>query len=229
MALTPYTAATDIIENLGTNPEDRPTLTDETFKAKFDENAANIKAFLNALILELASTAAGKGASAIGVQDAGGLITATTVEAALAELAGTGRTTESLKSLADLISTHTGETVLQNLSATRDLTVAGVQTINGLAGKIPKAITVRAVVSGTKKVCLGSWAVSQQDNIYQVGSTGNWIPTTSGYAIILSDDGSNSTLGAIQNVGTSSFEINWIKGSSGATGTANLEFDILYH
>jgi hypothetical protein len=111
MALTTYTAATDIIENLGTNPEDRPTLTDETFKAKFDENAANIKAFLNALILELASTAAGKGASAIGVQDAGGLITATTVEAALAELAGTGRTTESLKSLADLLSTHTADLV----------------------------------------------------------------------------------------------------------------------
>ncbi|HRR40395.1 MAG TPA: hypothetical protein P5244_04080, partial [Syntrophales bacterium] len=110
MALTRYTAATDIIENLGTNPEDRTDLTDETFKAKFDENAANIKAFLNALIAELSSTAAGKGASAIGVHDAGGLITATTVEAALAELAGTGRTTESLKSLADLISTHTGNT-----------------------------------------------------------------------------------------------------------------------
>jgi hypothetical protein len=114
MALTPYTAATDIIENLGTNPEDRPTLNDETFKAKFDENAANIKAFLNALILELSSTAAGKGASAIGVQDAGGLITATTVEAALAELAGTGRTTESLKSLADLISTKVNPNVIIN-------------------------------------------------------------------------------------------------------------------
>jgi hypothetical protein len=109
MALTPYTAATDIIESLGTNPEDRPTLTDETFKAKFDENAANIKAFLNALIAELASTDAGKGASAIGVEDAGGLITATTVEAALAELAGTGRTTESLKSLADMINDIKGE------------------------------------------------------------------------------------------------------------------------
>jgi hypothetical protein len=109
MALTPYTAATDIIENLGTNPEDRTTLTDETFKAKFDENAANIKAFLNALIGELASTATGKGASAIGVHDAGELITATTVEAALAELAGTGRTTESLKSLADMIAAIKGE------------------------------------------------------------------------------------------------------------------------
>lgn len=110
MALTPYTAATDIIENLGTNPEDRTDLTDETFKAKFDENAANIKAFLNALIEELASTATGKGASCIGVQDADGRYAGSNVEAILAEIAGTGRTTETLKGLADLISNHTGNT-----------------------------------------------------------------------------------------------------------------------
>lgn len=87
MALTQYTADTDIIETLGTKPEDRPTLTDDTFKAKFDENAANIKAFLNAMIAELASTANGKGASQIGIEDSGGKFTATTVEAALAEYA----------------------------------------------------------------------------------------------------------------------------------------------
>lgn len=45
--ITEYTADTDIIETLGTNPEDRPTLTDDTFKAKFDENAATWKAFFN--------------------------------------------------------------------------------------------------------------------------------------------------------------------------------------
>jgi hypothetical protein len=112
MALTTYTAATDIIENLGTNPEDRPTLTDETFKAKFDENAVNIAAFLNALIAELASTDAGKGASAIGVEDSAGRITATNVEAALAEIAGAGRTTETLKGLADLLSTHTAKNAI---------------------------------------------------------------------------------------------------------------------
>ena len=87
MALNQYTADTDIIETLGTNPEDRPTLTDNTFKGKFDENAANIKAFLNAMIAELASTAAGKGASQIGIEDSGSKFTAATVEAALAESA----------------------------------------------------------------------------------------------------------------------------------------------
>ena len=41
-----------------------------------------------ALVTDLASVSAAKGASLIGIQDAGGLITATTVEGALAELAG---------------------------------------------------------------------------------------------------------------------------------------------
>ncbi len=109
MALTQYTADTDIIETLGTNPEDRPTLTDNSFKAKFDENAANIKAFLNTMIAELASTANGKGASQIGIEDSAGRFTATQIEAALAEIAGAGRTTETVKGLADLISTNDGK------------------------------------------------------------------------------------------------------------------------
>ena len=67
MALTQYTADVDIIGSLGTTPEDRPGMTDQQLKDKFDENAVNIKAFLNALIAELASTANGKGASTIGL------------------------------------------------------------------------------------------------------------------------------------------------------------------
>jgi hypothetical protein len=85
--LTPYTTPTNIIGTLGTDPEDRPTLDDQGLKDKFDQNSVNLAAFLNALIAELASTEAGKGASAIGLQDAGGLFTAADVEAALAEAA----------------------------------------------------------------------------------------------------------------------------------------------
>ena len=48
-----------------------------------------------ALSLTLALTTAGNGASLIGVQDAGGLLTATTVEAALAEIAGALNTEEA--------------------------------------------------------------------------------------------------------------------------------------
>jgi len=47
MALTQYTQSTDIILNLGTDPEDRPDLDDDGLKAKFDENAANLKTYIN--------------------------------------------------------------------------------------------------------------------------------------------------------------------------------------
>jgi hypothetical protein len=110
MSLTKYTDSTNIIGSIGTTVEERG-LTTQEFKDAFDENPEKIVAFINAMIDELASTSSGKGASAIGIQDAGGLITAANVESALAELAGTGRTTESLKSLADLISTHTADLI----------------------------------------------------------------------------------------------------------------------
>jgi hypothetical protein len=47
MAFTEYTESTDIILNLGTDPEDRPDLDDDGFKSKFDENATKIKTWLN--------------------------------------------------------------------------------------------------------------------------------------------------------------------------------------
>lgn len=44
---TDYTESTDVILNLGTDPEDRPDLDDDGFKSKFDENATKIKTWLN--------------------------------------------------------------------------------------------------------------------------------------------------------------------------------------
>lgn len=49
---TDYTTSTAIIANLGTDPEDRPDMTDDELKAKFDENAANLVAFINGTLLE---------------------------------------------------------------------------------------------------------------------------------------------------------------------------------
>ena len=114
MALTQYTAATDIIESLGTTPEDRPGMTDAQLKAKFDENSANIKTYINAMIAEMLSTANGKGLSQQGLEDSAGRYTATNGEAALAEIAGSGRTTETVKGLSDLISTKVNPNVIIN-------------------------------------------------------------------------------------------------------------------
>ena len=86
MALTKYTTPINVIGSLGTTPEDR-NITTQAFKDKFDEMGEAIVTHVNGLVDELASTAAGKGASCIGVEDAGGKFTATNIEAALAETA----------------------------------------------------------------------------------------------------------------------------------------------
>lgn len=61
------------------------------------------------------STAVGKGASLVGVVDSAEMFTSTNVEAALAELAGTGRTNQSIKSNYDLIVTA-NTNIASNLS-----------------------------------------------------------------------------------------------------------------
>jgi hypothetical protein len=99
MALTQYTTPTNVIGSLGTTPEDRPGMTDQQLKDKFDLNAVNIAAFLNSLISELASTSAGKGASQIGLQDLA------------------GRTTDTLQGLGDIISTLSGAVVKKDGTA----------------------------------------------------------------------------------------------------------------
>lgn len=151
MALTTYTAATDIIKTLGTNPEDRPTLTDDTFKAKFDENSANIKVFLNAMIAELLSTANGKGASQIGIEDSGGRYTATNAETALAEIAGSGRTTETVKGLADLINTKTNQDGWVPVSDTWTYASATTITVpSGAALKYRKGDKIKLIQTTVK-------------------------------------------------------------------------------
>lgn len=96
MALTTYTADTNIIGTLGTTPEDRVGMTDQQLKDKFDENAAKWKAFFNAT-------------------------TKVEIDALITAIKGSGWTSESLKGLADLISTHTA-----NISNPHSITASQV-------------------------------------------------------------------------------------------------------
>lgn len=109
MALTPLTFTPEIGYNDAVTFPDPAT--EAAARAQIQELHDQTKDYMVALIAELLSTAVGKGASTIGLQDSAGRFTAANVEAALAELAGSGRTTETLKSLADLISTHTADLI----------------------------------------------------------------------------------------------------------------------
>lgn len=86
MALTKYTKDTAVLENVGTKPEDRTDLTDVTFKRKWDENATDWKTFFN---------------DTVSVE----------LDALITAIKGAGWTTESLKGLADLISTHLADLI----------------------------------------------------------------------------------------------------------------------
>jgi len=68
-----------------------------TLRSNLDTEIAARTLYENNLL----SNAVNKGASLIGINDAANLITATNVEGALQELAGAGRTTQTLKSLSD--------------------------------------------------------------------------------------------------------------------------------
>jgi hypothetical protein len=165
MALTQYTAPTNIIETLGLDPEDRTTLNDDTFRAKFDQNAVNIAAFLNSLISELASISAGKGASAIGLQDSAGRFTATQVEAALAEIAGTGRTTETIKGLADSKEDALTSFVDDTASRTLALTDARKKL---RANHASVAINYTVPPNSNVAFPIGTWIIIEQTGVAQV-------------------------------------------------------------
>lgn len=108
------------------------------------------------LAADLASTAVGKGASTIGINDVGTLITATTVEAALQELAvtvtitrgGTGQTTA-----------NAGLNALQALTATQESTIALLDTINSGDTALQKAPVLDVMsheTAGTATTGLGA-------------------------------------------------------------------------
>lgn len=133
---------------------------------------------------------------------------------------------------ANLISTHTGEVVSKHIPSSRDMSVAGVQTVTGLTA-LPKRIEVRSALGASATVCslsIGSWEANgdaQSCSILYGQAT-----TISGYsnsaAIMGLADGNNLITGSIQNVTSSQLEINWVKVGS-PTGTLNLQIIPHYH
>jgi len=121
MALTKYTQDTSIIGQLGTRPEDRPGMTDQQLKDKFDENALTWKEFWNNTASEeidaLIAAIKGEGWTSESLKGLADIITAIKgtgwtnetlkgLADLLSNLAGTGRTTETVKGNADTITTH---------------------------------------------------------------------------------------------------------------------------
>lgn len=232
MALTPMTFdPPDGYENALSYPDPE---TGPQGRKQVQRGLNQLRDFINsAFFAELLSTASGKGASQVGIEDSGGKFTATNVEAALQEaanlisnLAGTGRTTQTVKGNADAIDTHIGQTISQSVSATHDNTVAEVQTIS--CSGTPKMIVVRAWKNATMNQSDGAWCQNSQKCRYARGDNGYLFDGGSN-AVLIEDTAGNYTKGVIGNVTNGSFQITWTKTGSGATGTVQMQFDLLYH
>lgn len=109
MSLTPLTfTPTTGYKDSVTFPD---PVSEEAARAQIQELHDQTKTYIVDLIAELLSTANGKGASQIGLEDSAGRFTAKQVDAALAELAGSGRTEETVKGVADSVSSHISDDV----------------------------------------------------------------------------------------------------------------------
>jgi hypothetical protein len=127
------------------------------------------------------------------------------------------------------VDNHKSEVIAQAINTSRDLSLAGIQTVSNAAGRIVKSIIAMGVVQNTKKTSNGIWGNGVQNCIYNFNDTGN-SSSSSGVILGFSDLGTtNRTFGAITNVKAGSFDINWTHTGTGATGTAQVYLLVTYH
>lgn len=120
-----------------------------------------------------------------------------------------------LNAIKSELDAHKAESMTHGISVSRDISLAGVQTIS-LPFKA-KSIIVFSSVGNSKLASWGFWAENSfQRSQAMRGDTGNIL--AHGEAIRIDVDVSNNARGTIQNINETGFEINWAKTGS-PTGT----------
>jgi hypothetical protein len=123
------------------------------------------------------------------------------------------------------LSEHKAETVSQVAEISRDISIAGVQTI-ALPFKA-KSIIILASVWGTKMTSNGMWSQNFLARSTTCEAT-TGVFKGKAWAIHLGTDASNYAKATIQNVTATGFELLWeIVGT--VTGTANIYFQANTH
>lgn len=122
---------------------------------------------------------------------------------------------------------HLAEKVSQVITASRDLSLSGIQTVSTLANRKIRAIMAIGYVHTTKKMSISFTDGLNIGGLYTDGVNGDYL---NGGGINFSDTGtSDRTRGEILNIQDGSFDINWMIDGNGATGTAFIRFLIFYH
>jgi len=120
---------------------------------------------------------------------------------------------------------HLSEVASETITATRDISLTGVQKITGFSKK-PKTMIVNVVISNTAMWSIGQVSINMQWTFASVGNS-----TFSNYqnvAIALGDS-SNRIEGVISINPDKSIDINWSKLGTGKTGTARIVLTAIYH
>lgn len=134
------------------------------------------KTDVSTVISDLASTSAGKGASCIGIEDSGGLITATTVEGALAELAAGGGApaahaashTDGTDDIQSATNAQKGLATAAQITALEANTTKTAMLTRETAGAGGKIELLEATANGVHKVVLQAPAAVTADRTITV-------------------------------------------------------------
>lgn len=124
------------------------------------------------------------------------------------------------------LNTHQAQNFSEVISTTRDLTIAGTQTINSLPIRA-KHIEILATVPNTLKFSIG--AVGNNGSQRCIVRTTDNLMTQLDRGIAMGESAANMTLGAATINPDGTITINWTIVGTGATGTAQIRVIAFYH
>lgn len=163
--------------------------------------------------------------------------TGTQIDAAVTKTAGIGditalTTTEksnlvgAVNEVNGLVSTHKAETTAYASYVTRDLSVAGVQTVTGIPFAAKK-VTFKANLDGTMIHSNGVSVGTTQHQALAVANTGNTVGNAA-QSIVLA--GATWTVyGKVTAINDTSFQITWSVAAGTPVGTALILFEAETH
>jgi hypothetical protein len=126
------------------------------------------------------------------------------------------------------VASHLAESVTEIISATRDLSVTGVQVIPTTINKPIKSIQAFAEVNNSIKWSQGFADESGLRRSQYLMSNGSYASHDNSL-LMISQTMTVDRIYAVPTIGTGTFSLNWIKVGAGATGLLYMNFLITYH
>ena len=140
------------------------------------------------------------------------------------ELAGIGRTTETVKGVADELKSHKAEKVTKVMFISRDASLVGVQAITGVGFK-PKSALIFANISATVgKLSIGMCSENLEQRVlldYQNVVANTWT-ITNGVVLMRDTAANGATMCSVKSFDNDGLTLDWTHAANGTTGTVTL-------